>query len=106
MNYNLTLPAPVSELLACLKQAGFSSYVVGGCVRDSVLHLEPKDWDITTSARPDEVKALFPRTIDTGIKHGTVTVRTGGTGYEVTTYRVDGDYADHRHPAEDAARRR
>ncbi len=95
---NIRIPAPAARIIRTLEDAGYEAYIVGGCVRDSLLKKEPKDWDITTSARPDEVKALFPRTIDTGIKHGTVTVRTGGTGYEVTTYRVDGDYADHRHP--------
>lgn len=73
---------------------------VGGCVRDALLGREPADWDITTSASPYEVKALFSRTIDTGIQHGTVTVMLGKEGFEVTTYRVDGEYEDCRHPKE------
>ena len=73
---------------------------MGGCVRDALLGLEPDDWDITTSAEPEEVKALFHRTIDTGIKHGTVTVRMDGKSFEVTTYRIDGKYEDGRHPEE------
>ncbi len=71
---------------------------MGGCVRDSLLGRMPKDWDITTSAVPMQVKALFARTVDTGLKHGTVTVLLGGEGYEVTTYRIDGTYTDGRHP--------
>lgn len=100
MNYNLTLPAPVSELLACLKQAGFSSYVVGGCVRDSLLGLAPHDWDICTSALPDQMQAVFSNyhTVETGLKHGTLTVVIDHVPYEVTTFRIDGDYTDHRHP--------
>ena len=66
--------------------------MVGGCVRDSILGRTPGDWDITTSASPQQVKALFPRTIDTGIEHGTVTVMDGKEGFEVTTYRIDGAY--------------
>ena len=78
--------------------AGYEAYVVGGCVRDSILGRTPGDWDITTSASPQQVKALFPRTIDTGIEHGTVTVMDGKEGFEVTTYRIDGAYEDCRHP--------
>ena len=100
MNYELVLPPPVSDLLARLKQAGFSAYVVGGCVRDSVLGLEPHDWDICTSALPDQMQAVFRdlHTVETGLKHGTLTVVADHIPYEVTTYRVDGDYTDHRHP--------
>ena len=94
----IAVPAGAARVLDMLHNAGFEAYAVGGCVRDSLLGSEPKDWDITTSARPEQVKALFSRTIDTGIRHGTVTVRMHGTGYEVTTYRIDGTYADHRHP--------
>ena len=79
---------------------GYEAYAVGGCVRDSILARRPKDWDITTSARPEEVKKLFRRTVDTGIEHGTVTVLLGRDGYEVTTYRIDGAYEDSRHPKE------
>ena len=72
------------------------------CIRDSdsILHREPDDWDITTSARPEQVKVLFHRTVDTGIQHGTVTVLMDRVGYEVTTYRIDGEYEDSRHPKE------
>lgn len=92
------LPEPVSGILGTLRQAGFEAYAVGGCIRDSILGRSPEDWDITTSARPQQVKALFPRTVDTGIQHGTVTVLLNKTGYEVTTYRIDGEYEDARHP--------
>ena len=100
MNYVLTLPAPVSDLLGRLTRAGFSAYVVGGCVRDSLLGLDPHDWDICTSALPDQMQAVFhdQRTVETGLKHGTLTVVMDHVPYEVTTYRVDGDYSDHRHP--------
>ena len=100
MNYELTLPTPVSGLLTRLKQAGFSAYVVGGCVRDSLMGLTPHDWDICTSALPDRMKAVFRdlHTVDTGLKHGTLTVIVEHIPYEVTTYRIDGDYTDHRHP--------
>ena len=81
-------------------QAGYEAYAVGGCVRDSVLGRTPGDWDITTSASPYQVKELFPRTVDTGIQHGTVTVMEGKEGFEVTTYRIDGEYEDSRHPKE------
>ena len=94
----MEIPAPVEEIIEKLNLAGYEAYVVGGCVRDSLLKRQPGDWDITTSARPEEVKALFKRTVDTGIQHGTVTVMKGKTGYEVTTYRIDGEYEDGRHP--------
>ena len=92
------LPETVREILRKLETAGHQAYAVGGCVRDSILGKEPDDWDITTDARPEEVKALFPRTVDTGLQHGTVTVLAGGEGYEVTTYRIDGAYTDGSHP--------
>ena len=94
----MTLPEKVNHIIHSLTDAGFEAYAVGGCVRDMLLGREPKDYDITTSARPEEVKKIFRRTIDTGIKHGTVTVMTGKEGYEVTTYRLDGNYGDGRHP--------
>ena len=94
------LPEKVSSILNTLLSAGFEAYAVGGCIRDSLLGKEPKDWDITTSAKPDEVKSLFQKTIDTGIEHGTVTVVIGREGFEVTTYRIDGKYEDSRHPKE------
>mgnify|MGYP002510146439 FL=1 len=98
VNVQIKLPDKVSKIIDRLTAAGYEAYAVGGCVRDSVLGREPNDWDITTSAKPMEVKQLFPRTIDTGIKHGTVTVMLDKQGFEVTTYRIDGDYEDGRHP--------
>lgn len=86
------------KIIRRLESAGFEAYAVGGCVRDALMGIEPEDWDITTSARPEEVKLLFSHTFDTGIEHGTVTVLMGRTGYEVTTYRLDGKYSDHRRP--------
>lgn len=94
----MRLPETVRDILNKLETAGFQAYAVGGCVRDGILGKEPDDWDLTTDARPEEVKALFPRTVDTGLQHGTVTVLLGGEGYEVTTYRIDGSYSDGRHP--------
>ncbi len=94
----IELPEQVKTILRILNEAGYEAYAVGGCVRDSLLGRKPGDWDITTSARPEEVKACFRRTVDTGIAHGTVTVMMGSTGYEVTTYRIDGAYTDARHP--------
>lgn len=96
----IQLPEKVQYIIQALEEAGFEAYAVGGCVRDSLLGRVPDDWDITTSARPLEVKAVFPRTIDTGIQHGTVTVMLGKEGFEVTTYRIDGEYEDSRHPKE------
>lgn len=96
----ITLPEKVSRIIDTFMRAGYEAYAVGGCVRDSILGKEPEDWDITTSATPAEIKALFPRTIDTGIAHGTVTVMLGKEGFEVTTYRIDGKYEDSRHPKE------
>lgn len=96
----IQLPEDVKTILHTLQAAGYEAYAVGGCIRDSLLSRTPEDWDITTSARPEETKALFGRTIDTGIQHGTVTVMCHGRGYEVTTYRVDGEYEDGRHPKE------
>ena len=98
MSVSLTIPENVKIILKILNSAGHEAYIVGGCVRDAILGRTPGDWDITTSAMPEEVKALFRRTVDTGIKHGTVTVLIGGEGYEVTTYRIDGEYEDGRHP--------
>jgi len=94
----MEIPAAVADILGKLQANGFEAYAVGGCVRDALLGREPEDWDITTSALPQEVKKIFRRTIDTGIEHGTVTVMIDKTGYEVTTYRIDGDYEDSRHP--------
>ena len=94
----LDIPEKVEFILNKLEAAGYEAYAVGGCVRDSVLGRNPNDWDITTSAKPEEVKAVFGRTIDTGLKHGTVTVMMGKEGFEITTYRIDGIYEDGRHP--------
>ena len=100
MRGKITIPEDARHILKVLHDAGYEAYVVGGCVRDALLGREPGDWDITTSAKPEQVKALFRRTIDTGIQHGTVTVMMHKVGYEVTTYRIDGQYEDHRHPTE------
>ena len=97
---NIQLPEKVSEIINCLRSHNFEAYAVGGCVRDSLLGRTPSDWDITTSATPEEVKSLFSHTVDTGIQHGTVTVMLGHEGFEVTTYRIDGEYEDGRHPKE------
>ena len=94
----MKIPGNVERIIRTLNDHGYEAYAVGGCVRDTLLDRKPGDWDITTSARPQEVKELFRRTIDTGIQHGTVTVMMDRTGYEVTTYRIDGEYEDGRHP--------
>lgn len=96
----MEIPSHVSTIIQKLNDHGYEAYAVGGCVRDALLHRVPQDWDITTSAKPQEVKALFSHTIDTGIQHGTVTVMLDHVGYEVTTYRIDGEYQDGRHPKE------
>lgn len=96
----LKMPAAVNMIIEVLQQRGYEAFAVGGCVRDSILGRIPDDWDITTSASPYQVKELFQRTVDTGLQHGTVTVMVGNTGYEVTTYRIDGEYEDGRHPKE------
>lgn len=94
------LPVQVNNAIRLLKDNGFEAYCVGGCVRDMVMGIEPHDYDITTSATPDEMKAVFKgfRIIETGIKHGTLTVISDGMPLEITTYRVDGEYLDNRHP--------
>ena len=96
----MKLPEHVNRIIHRLQKEGYDAYAVGGCVRDTLLGREPKDWDITTSARPEIVKSLFSHTIDTGIQHGTVTIMLDHVGYEVTTYRIDGEYEDSRHPKE------
>lgn len=96
----IELPYAVEEIISRLNAHGYEASAVGGCVRDSLLGRKPEDWDITTSARPEQVKKIFPRTIDTGIAHGTVTIMIHKVGYEVTTYRIDGEYEDGRHPKE------
>ena len=96
----IQLPPKVNQIMQTLQANGFEAYAVGGCVRDSILGRKPDDWDITTSATPQETKQLFQKTFDTGIEHGTITVLLGKDAYEVTTYRVDGKYEDSRHPSE------
>ena len=96
----MILPEKVNFIINKLQEHGFEGYAVGGCVRDAMLSRVPQDWDITTSAKPEQVKSLFRHTIDTGIQHGTVTVMLGHEGFEVTTYRIDGEYEDARHPKE------
>ena len=96
----IALPEHVKFIIETLEKNNHEAYAVGGCVRDSILGRKPNDWDITTSADPYEVKKLFSHTIDTGLQHGTVTIMLDKIGYEVTTYRIDGDYEDSRHPKE------
>ena len=99
------MPKGAEFIIRSLENAGFEAYIVGGCVRDGILGRDPEDWDITTIAKPDEIKRIFSHTVDTGIEHGTVTVlvppeevERGIRSFEVTTYRIDGEYTDHRHP--------
>lgn len=92
------LPDSADNILSRLEKAGFSAFIAGGAVRDMLMEKTPHDYDIATSAKPEATKAIFARTIDTGIKHGTVTVVENKTGYEVTTFRRDGEYTDGRHP--------
>ena len=94
------MPVQVEEILGNLREHGYEAFAVGGCVRDAILGRIPGDWDITTSAHPEEVKQVFGHTIDTGLQHGTVTVMRDHIGYEITTYRIDGEYEDGRHPKE------
>ncbi|CRZ35630.1 tRNA nucleotidyltransferase (CCA-adding enzyme) [Herbinix hemicellulosilytica] len=94
------IPEKVHYIINTLNEHGYEAYAVGGCVRDMILGKDPEDWDITTSAKPQEIKKLFRRTVDTGIMHGTVTVLLDKDHYEVTTYRIDGKYEDYRHPKE------
>ena len=94
----IDIPEDVENIIKELENAGYEAYIVGGCVRDSIMGINPKDWDITTSALPQDIKRVFKRTIDTGIKHGTVSVLVNKSTYEITTYRIDGEYGDGRHP--------
>lgn len=94
----ILLPEKVRTIINRLQDEGYEAYAVGGCIRDSYLGRVPNDWDITTSATPLQVKSLFRRTVDIGIEHGTVKVMDGNDGFEVTTYRIDGEYEDSRHP--------
>ena len=94
----IEMPSEVKFIISELESHEYEAFAVGGCIRDSLLGRTPNDWDITTSAKPEEVKEIFHRTVDTGIKHGTVTVLNGKKSFEITTYRVDGAYTDGRHP--------
>lgn len=116
MNIRITIPEDVKTLLDRLRGSGYEAFTVGGCVRDTLMGRVPNDWDIATSALPEETKKVFRsfRTVETGLKHGTLTVLVHGAPYEITTYRVDGEYTDHRRPdsvvfvrdlSEDLARR-
>ena len=97
---NITLPRYAARIVELLEAGGFEAWFVGGCVRDSLLGNAPKDWDVATNALPEQVKQVFRgyTTVDTGLKHGTVTVVAEAHNIEVTTYRIDGDYGDCRHP--------
>lgn len=93
----VTIPAPVGEILKTLEAAGYGAWCVGGCVRDALLDRMPGDWDVTTSARPEETMALFAGRLSQLVwRHGTVTVKTEQGGVEITTLRRDGAYRDHR----------
>lgn len=96
----LNIPSKAKTIITLLENAGFEAFCVGGAVRDSIMGLNPTDWDITTSASPEDTVMVFKdyKTVDTGLKHGTLTVVIDKTPFEVTTYRVDGDYNDNRHP--------
>lgn len=98
----MTLPQTVTNVISEIESSGFQAYAVGGCVRDSLMGKSPSDWDLTTSAHPDDVIAIFgeKKTIPTGIRHGTVTVIAEGLPLEITTFRIDGKYEDNRHPTE------
>lgn len=100
MDIKISMPKEVKMILNRLNDNGYEGYIVGGCVRDSILKRNPKDWDITTNAKPEEVIKLFDKVILTGLKHGTVTIVINNESYEVTTYRTDGEYEDNRHPIE------
>lgn len=98
----IKIPAGANEIIHTLQNNGYEAFIVGGAVRDSILHRPVHDYDITTSATPAEVMEVFAdkRIVETGLKHGTVTIMIDGEAYECTTYRIDGDYADSRHPSE------
>lgn len=100
MEVHITIPAHARLVMQRLEDAGYEAYVVGGCVRNALLGIPPNDWDMTTAARPEEMQVCFSdlHVIETGLKHGTLTVMVDGEPIEVTTYRNDGEYADNRHP--------
>lgn len=95
---DIILPKGVRYILKVLSTNGHEAYVVGGCIRDALIGLSPKDYDVTTSATPEEVMSIFKKTVPTGLKHGTVEVHTHDGAYDVTTYRMDGEYEAHRYP--------
>lgn len=97
--HDADIPKPVLEVITRLRELGHATYLVGGCVRDMVREVHPKDFDVATSALPEEVQRAFRKVIPTGIQHGTVTVVTGGNHVEVTTFRSEGDYLDGRRPS-------
>jgi tRNA nucleotidyltransferase (CCA-adding enzyme) len=96
----LNIPKYIKDVLKCLSDNGYEGYMAGGCVRDSIMGNIPNDYDVTTNATPDEMLCAFNnfKVIPTGLKHGTVTVVSDGENIEVTTYRIDGEYVDNRHP--------
>lgn len=100
MTININIPSDVSAVLNLLTENGYKAYIVGGCLRDSLMGTEPHDWDVATSAEPNETKEVFSafKTVDTGVKHGTVLVISGETPVEITTFRIDGEYSDNRRP--------
>ena len=100
MTKSMCLPESVSRALAMLEEAGYEAFIVGGCVRDFLMGLPPKDYDITTSALPEQTARVFREypVIETGIQHGTITVVMDGMPLEITTYRTEGTYSDNRHP--------
>ena len=96
----VNIPKDVLYILESLNKKGYEAYIVGGCVRDAILGRVPEDWDVTTSAKPEEVKLCFDKTFDTGIQHGTVTAVINKNNYEITTYRIEDKYEDCRHPSQ------
>ena len=98
----ISIPDYCKRIMAVLSENGFEAFLVGGCVRDSLMGFIPHDYDITTNATPDEMLRIFSgfRVIETGLKHGTITVVIEGNNVEITTYRIDGEYDDNRHPKE------
>lgn len=101
-NIKINIPTDVQLVIDTLELFDYEAYIVGGCVRDSLLNKIPKDWDIATNCKPKDVLDIFTalkcKVIETGLQHGTVTIMINGIGYEVTTYRIDGEYEDNRHP--------
>lgn len=98
MDVKINIPCDVKYIMDRIQSCGYDAYIVGGCVRDSILGRTPNDWDITTNAKPNDIIELFDTVVPTGIKHGTVTIMIKNKGYEVTTYRIDGEYTDKRRP--------